>query len=51
MYAGVAVLIIKGIGDVGGLGRVWEVAVDGGRVADLNRWNPNPAQVLLYFQK
>uniref|UniRef100_A0A914VSE1 Sodium-dependent multivitamin transporter n=1 Tax=Plectus sambesii TaxID=2011161 RepID=A0A914VSE1_9BILA len=42
MYSGVGVLIIKGVNDAGGLERIWHVAIESGRVGDLNRWNPDP---------
>jgi hypothetical protein len=47
MYAGLGVTIVKGIIDVGGFDRIWQVAVDSGRVADLGYLNLDPAQVFL----
>ncbi len=47
MYAGLGMVIVKGIVDVGGFQRIWQVAVDGGRVDDLRHISPNPAQVFV----
>jgi Na+/proline symporter len=50
MYAGLGLLIVKGLIDAGGFTRVWEVAIDGKRVADLKYLSPDPAQVSLQFR-
>jgi hypothetical protein len=47
MYAGLGMTIVRGIIDVGGFGRIWQVAIDGNRVADLRHLSPDPAQVVI----
>ncbi|TKR96406.1 hypothetical protein L596_010424 [Steinernema carpocapsae] len=46
MFAGMLVVTVKGTFDVGGLSRIWEVAVVSGRAEQLLRFNPNPAQYM-----
>ncbi len=45
MYIGLGVTIVKGTIDVGGFGRIWQVAMDSGRVANLGYVSLDPAQV------
>lgn len=45
MYFGIAALIIKGTSDAGGLGKVFEIAYDSGRIDVLTRFSLSPAQV------
>jgi hypothetical protein len=47
MYGGVFALIVLGLAHprVGGLSRVITLAIDSGRITDLLRIDPNPAQV------
>ncbi|TMS34367.1 hypothetical protein L596_001979 [Steinernema carpocapsae] len=44
MYVGIAILIIKGVVDVGGVGRVVEVLQESKRIDNAWRMDPNPAQ-------
>ncbi len=46
MYLGLGTVIVKGTVDAGGLWRVWQIAIESGRIATLNRFDINPAQVL-----
>lgn len=51
MYGGVFTLIIQGLRHprVGGLQRVWDVAVESGRTSELFRFDPRIDQVVLLF--
>ncbi len=47
MYSGIFGLIIKSLNNpkIGGIGHVFSLAIDSGRLTDLARIDPNPAQV------
>lgn len=48
MYGGVAALIYRGLNNeqIGGFSRVWRLAVDSGRIGELARFDPSPAQAI-----
>ncbi|TKR96440.1 hypothetical protein L596_010455 [Steinernema carpocapsae] len=46
MYIGIGFILIKGTMDAGGLARIWEVAVESGRIETFMRFDPNPAQYM-----
>jgi hypothetical protein len=45
MYVGVVILVVKGLQHVGGISRVIEIADKSGRLQDIIRLDPSPAQV------
>ncbi|KAK0423725.1 hypothetical protein QR680_008297 [Steinernema hermaphroditum] len=46
MYIGIGFILVKGTIDAGGFERIWDVAVESGRMQTFLRFDPNPAQYM-----